>query len=225
MLLDIVEVAQSHTGVNLAAAFAKILDDYAISDKVFISANIYIYITDWAYQILGITCNNTSNNDSMIESLATIMSQFSGEANRAQCLAHIVNLVAKIILRQFDKSIRKEKKDMNNEPNNLPELPGEKDGNETDDDEDEELARVLDKEEKEMDEADDKDSDLEDTEALARDVRIMEEVMEEEIERVVKKVKPVGQVLFKVCLLRFHSTLLYSGLFWERCLILLKCNQ
>jgi hypothetical protein len=34
MLLDIVEVAKSHSGINLAAAFAKILDDFRISDKV-----------------------------------------------------------------------------------------------------------------------------------------------------------------------------------------------
>jgi hypothetical protein len=34
MLLDIVEVAKSHSGINLAAAFAKILDDFGISDKV-----------------------------------------------------------------------------------------------------------------------------------------------------------------------------------------------
>ena len=34
MLLDIVEVTQSHSGVNLAAAFAKILGDFGISDKV-----------------------------------------------------------------------------------------------------------------------------------------------------------------------------------------------
>ena len=34
MLLDIVEVARSHSGLNLAAAFAKILDDFGISDKV-----------------------------------------------------------------------------------------------------------------------------------------------------------------------------------------------
>ena len=34
MLLDIVEVAQLHSGVNLAAAFAKILGDFGISDKV-----------------------------------------------------------------------------------------------------------------------------------------------------------------------------------------------
>ena len=34
MLLDLVEVATSHSGVNLAAAFAKVLDDFGISDKV-----------------------------------------------------------------------------------------------------------------------------------------------------------------------------------------------
>ena len=33
-LLDIVEVAASHMGETLAAAFAKILEDYGISDKV-----------------------------------------------------------------------------------------------------------------------------------------------------------------------------------------------
>jgi hypothetical protein len=34
MLLDIIEVACSHFGLNLAAAFAKILQDFSISDKV-----------------------------------------------------------------------------------------------------------------------------------------------------------------------------------------------
>ena len=34
MLLDLVKVAQSHSGLNLAKAFAKILDDFGISDKV-----------------------------------------------------------------------------------------------------------------------------------------------------------------------------------------------
>jgi hypothetical protein len=43
MLLDIVEVAKSHTGENLAAAFAKIMDEYGISEKV-ISIPKYIYI-------------------------------------------------------------------------------------------------------------------------------------------------------------------------------------
>jgi hypothetical protein len=34
MLLDIVEVTKSHSGLNLAAAFAKILEDFGISYKV-----------------------------------------------------------------------------------------------------------------------------------------------------------------------------------------------
>ena len=34
MLLDIVELVQSHSGINLAAAFTKILEDFGISDKV-----------------------------------------------------------------------------------------------------------------------------------------------------------------------------------------------
>jgi hypothetical protein len=34
MLLDLVEVARSHSGVNLAAAFAKVLEEFGISDKV-----------------------------------------------------------------------------------------------------------------------------------------------------------------------------------------------
>ena len=34
MLLDIVEVAKSHTGENLATALPKILKDFGISEKV-----------------------------------------------------------------------------------------------------------------------------------------------------------------------------------------------
>ena len=34
MLLDIVELACSHSGINLAVVFPKILEDFGISDKV-----------------------------------------------------------------------------------------------------------------------------------------------------------------------------------------------
>ncbi len=34
LLLDLVEVAKSHSGFNLAAAFAKILEDFGIGEKV-----------------------------------------------------------------------------------------------------------------------------------------------------------------------------------------------
>jgi hypothetical protein len=34
ILLDLVQVAMSHSGLNLAAVFAKILDNFGMSDKV-----------------------------------------------------------------------------------------------------------------------------------------------------------------------------------------------
>jgi hypothetical protein len=34
LILDVVKVAMSHSGANLAAAFAKILDEFGVSDKV-----------------------------------------------------------------------------------------------------------------------------------------------------------------------------------------------
>ena len=34
MLLDLVQVARSHTGFTLAAVFAKILEDFGIAHKV-----------------------------------------------------------------------------------------------------------------------------------------------------------------------------------------------
>ena len=34
MILDIVEVAMAHSGVNLVAAFAKIFHEFGIADKV-----------------------------------------------------------------------------------------------------------------------------------------------------------------------------------------------
>ena len=124
-----------------------------------------------------------SANDAMIESLADIMSDFAGEANRARCLAHIVNLVVKIILHQFDIPKKKAKKDLpmaNNLESNGPDMAS---GNDHDVDEAEEefeeLARVLDKEEKEMDEAENEDNEESDT--LERGVEKIEEAMKEEI--------------------------------------------
>lgn len=40
ILLDLVEVAQSHSGLNLAAAFVSVLEDFGISDKVSIQLNL-----------------------------------------------------------------------------------------------------------------------------------------------------------------------------------------
>ncbi len=42
LLLDVVEVAQSHSGVNLASAFAKILKDFGIEHKVSLLYHLHV---------------------------------------------------------------------------------------------------------------------------------------------------------------------------------------
>ena len=122
-----------------------------------------------------------------------------------RCLAHIVNLVVKIILCQFNVPKKKEKKDqpVPNDNDNVPDLASgnnQDDNPEVTEEELEELVRVLDKEEKEMDEGDDN----EESEKLVRDVEIIEKVMEKEIKKMSKMVKPVRQVLFKVSALFYY---------------------
>jgi hypothetical protein len=53
-------------------------------------------------QLLSITCNNASPNDKMITELVDLIRNFLGDANRTQCFAHIINLIAKSLLKQFD---------------------------------------------------------------------------------------------------------------------------
>jgi hypothetical protein len=55
-------------------------------------------------QIISVTCDNASNNDTMVESLKDLLEVFPGESNRTRCFDHIVNLIAKSIIRQFDVS-------------------------------------------------------------------------------------------------------------------------
>ncbi|KAJ8515393.1 hypothetical protein ONZ45_g7180 [Pleurotus djamor] len=86
ILLDLVEVSEvCNLGFNLAAAFAQVLDDFGIQNK-----------------ILSITCDNASANDTMIEEIADLVLKYKGEENRVRCFAHIINLVAKSLLKQFD---------------------------------------------------------------------------------------------------------------------------
>lgn len=103
LLLDIVEVAKSHSGVNLAVAFARILDEFGICDKVSKQwhRKSSIILTRLA-KILSITCDNASCNDTMIDELADLLADFPGKANQTRCFLHIINLVAKSVIRQFD---------------------------------------------------------------------------------------------------------------------------
>ena len=130
----------------------------------------------------------------MIRSLAKILSHFPGAANRARCTAHIVNLVTKIILRQFDarKIAKKPKKTPENTNDEPPELVSV--DNEDEDADLTSLAEGLDREEQEV--AEDEDDDM--NENIAVDVEEIEEALKEEVLEVAKKVKPIQRVLLKV---------------------------
>ncbi|KAG2139887.1 hypothetical protein BD769DRAFT_1310192, partial [Suillus cothurnatus] len=53
-------------------------------------------------QILSIMADNASSNDTMITELADMVGHFGGKTARTCCFLHIVNLVAKSLLKQFD---------------------------------------------------------------------------------------------------------------------------
>jgi hypothetical protein len=98
-------VAKSHSGVNLAEAFANVLEEFGIEDKVSSRLHNQILVDllcVMSSQILSVTCDNTSNKDTMVEHLATLVENFPGAANQTRCFTHILNLVAKSILCSFD---------------------------------------------------------------------------------------------------------------------------
>ena len=130
----------------------------------------------------------------MINSLTNIISHFPGAANRARCTAHIVNLVSKIILQQFDarkktKGPKKKSVKVDNEINDMIMDNEPTNGAELEDKDD------LDREEQDV--ADDKEDGMGNN--IAADLEEIEEAMKEEIAEVVKKVKPIWRILFKVC--------------------------
>ncbi|KAG1768274.1 hypothetical protein EV702DRAFT_926550, partial [Suillus placidus] len=53
-------------------------------------------------KILSITANNTSNNDTMIDELADMVAHFGSKNTHTRCFLHIINLVAKSLICQFD---------------------------------------------------------------------------------------------------------------------------
>jgi hypothetical protein len=79
--------------MNLAIAFAEVLHDFGINHK-----------------ILLVTCDNASNNDTMSAELDHMLTKIS-PVNRTRCFTHILNLVAKSLLKQFGVKQDDEKND------------------------------------------------------------------------------------------------------------------
>ncbi|OBZ79481.1 putative AC9 transposase [Grifola frondosa] len=83
--LDIVEVASSHSGEGLAKVFKKTLQEFGVEEKM-----------------LAVAADNASANDTMIDELSKLIDTFPGETNCVRCFLHVVNLIAKTLIRQFD---------------------------------------------------------------------------------------------------------------------------
>ncbi len=131
---------------------------------------------------LAITCDNTSNNDTMMEALEEPgnLPNFDGPRARVRCFLHILNLVAKSIICQFDtKASKADRVQEDQEEAELDELACELQEYDTDSDGvDDQGAR----------DGDDPDDEYDAT----------EEMTDEERAQFEKDVRPVKLVLGKV---------------------------
>ena len=70
--------------MNLAVAFVEVLCNFGVKHK-----------------ILSVTCDNASSNDTMSTKLDHMLTKYS-PIDCTQCFTHILNLVTKSLLKQFD---------------------------------------------------------------------------------------------------------------------------
>ena len=132
----------------------------------------------------SITCDNASNNDTMVDALKDRLENFPGKSNCTCCFNHIVNLIAKSVIHQFNAPKTK--------------------GNESFDDVLRELmvtAEDLDEEEAAMREGEESDNES-DNDNVDGFVNELEEMSEEEQKELDKNIQPIRRVLVKVSAVR-----------------------
>jgi len=135
-------------------------------------------------QILSITCDNASNNDTMIAQLANLLDDFPGPANQTRCFMHVLNLVVKSVIRQFDLPKSKGDKILDDAAKELLSLAGNIEF------EEDELAR------RDANEAEEDDDD--NVEGWIDERTLMTDI---ELEELDESVEPVRLLLTKVSLL------------------------
>jgi hypothetical protein len=86
-----------HDGKSLSVAFINVLEDFGIADR-----------------LLGVTADNASNNSTMLAHIEEYYSKNYSEAgfsvawNQVECMAHVLNLGAQQILKEFKQPIDKD---------------------------------------------------------------------------------------------------------------------
>jgi hypothetical protein len=94
LLLDMVEQRGAHTGKNMAQDIKAVMEDYGLSDKVCLLSLLPGH-SNW-HQLLAITMDNASNNDTLVTELDHLIDGFAGSEVRVRCAAHILNLVVNV---------------------------------------------------------------------------------------------------------------------------------
>jgi hypothetical protein len=85
---------EEHDGTSLAKAVVEVLEDLEIADR-----------------LLGITADNASNNATMMAELEAYYTEkypdagFSVAWNQVECMAHVINLAAQQILKDFKQPV------------------------------------------------------------------------------------------------------------------------
>ena len=93
-LLAFKYLESEHDGLSLSKAMIEVLENYGIADR-----------------LLGVTCDNASNNSTMLAEIEKYYSVkypdcgFSVSWNQVECMAHVINLGAQEILKNFKKPI------------------------------------------------------------------------------------------------------------------------
>jgi hypothetical protein len=123
----------------------------------------------------------------MIDHLAEILNNFPGSANRTRCFTHILNLVAKCIMKQFD-SPKAKASDFEAALEGLGRLADDLENSDVD-----EMELEDDEEDSQHDEGDE--------EIISGQI----EMTEEEKRALEEKVKPVRQVLLKVLFISWQD--------------------
>jgi hypothetical protein len=88
---------EEHNGSSLAKAMVDVLEDLEIADR-----------------LLGVTADNASSNSTMMADLETYYDAkysdngFSVAWNQVECLAHVINLAAQQILKDFKQPVESE---------------------------------------------------------------------------------------------------------------------
>src|SRR5713226_6958580 len=108
-----------YLGENLAKAFADILTNFSIEDKVSGLGYHLAHIRLRSPQILSIMTNNTSANDVMISELAKVLTDFPGQVNQTCCFTHIINLIAKCLMKLFEVKKKSQYDILTNAKHNL----------------------------------------------------------------------------------------------------------